>query len=278
MNIGAHVSTAGGVDQAPLNASRVGCECFQFFTRSPRGGPAPELTSELIASFVKNCRKYGLRQSYVHTPYYINLASSNSRIRHGSIEVIRQELDRASQLGVTAVMTHLGSTKDLGALPALTKVIEGLEKVLAGYRGTAQLLLENSAGAGATIIVDTLEEIVAIISALPKYTVGVCFDTCHAFASGYDLRANAAVAQTMREFDTQVGLQHLKLIHSNDSKEILGSHLDRHEHIGDGKIGKDGFRALLQQRALQNVDFILETPHDGKERNDLAVLKELRAQ
>ncbi len=277
MKIGAHVSIAGGVQNAPLNAAKIGCECFQIFTRSPQGGKAPVLDKATVKEFKANCQKYKLNNYYVHTPYYINLASSNNRIRHGSISVIKDDLERSSLLGVKALMTHLGSASDVGQNAALQKVIEGLSKVLTGYRGSTQFLIEISAGSG-RIIGDSFEEIGAIIQGVPcqvRDKLGVCFDTCHAFVSGYDLRTKAAVEQTLEKFDQKIGLEKLVLIHANDAKKDLGSHIDRHEHIGLGKIGQVGFRSLLNYPRLKNVDFILETPPDGNA-NDIKILKDLR--
>jgi deoxyribonuclease-4 len=275
MNIGAHVSIAGGVQNAPQNAAKIGCECFQMFTRSPQGGQAPKLNSQTVKEFQANCKKVKISNYYVHTPYYINLASSNNRIRYGSISVIRDDLERGLLLGAKALMTHLGSATDLGPGPALKTVVEGLRKILEGYKGKTQFLIEISAGSG-NIIGDTFEEISRIIKALPKFNIGVCFDTCHAFVSGYDLRTKAAVDQTLKQFDQKIGLEKLVLIHANDAKKGLGSHTDRHEHIGYGQIGQEGFWSLMHYPRLNNVDFILETPPGGNV-DDIKTLKNLRS-
>lgn len=280
MLFGAHVSIAGGVFKAPANAKKIGCECFQMFSRSPRGGKAPKLTDEIVKSFQAEMKANGQADAYIHTPYYINLASTNNRIRYGSITVIREELERASQLGVKYVMTHLGSANDLPRNKAVKKVIEGIKKILNGYQGSAVFLIENSAGSG-NIIGDDFAEIKTIIkglSASDKKRVAVCFDTCHAFASGYDLRDRKAINQTLKEFNKQLGLSKLKLIHLNDSKTDLGSHVDRHEHIGQGKIGLKGFRAFINHPKLKKVNMILETPDDnrGSQASDLKVIKRLR--
>jgi len=274
MNIGAHVSIAGGVFNAPLNAAQAGCECFQMFTRSPQGGQAPVLSKQIVSEFKDNCTKHGITNYYVHTPYFINLASSKSRIRFGSISIIRDDLERASLLGAKALMTHLGSSKDLGKKKALKQVIDGIKRILTGYKGATQFLIENSAGAG-NIIGDTFNEIGQIIKALPKFDIGVCFDTCHAFVSGYDLRTKQAIDKTLKQFDKEIGLSKLKLIHTNDTKSDLGSHLDRHDHIGKGQIGERGFFALLQHPRLKNIDFVLETPRK-KGINNIKILKSLR--
>jgi len=174
-------------------------------------------------------------------------------------------------------MTHIGSAKDLGDKEAIKKVIKGLAKILDGYNGSTQFLIENSAGAGA-IIGDSFEEIAKIINSLKlkKYPIGVCFDTCHALASGYDQRSDMAVKEAFKRFDKIVGLDRLILIHANDSKTELASHKDRHEHIGEGEIGSAGFTAIVKFANKKNVNIILETPKDGKEKDDLELLKKMR--
>ena len=199
---------AGGVDKAPANARVIGCEVFQMFSRSPRGGKAPALTDQLVKSFKEEMRKNQQAEAYIHTPYYINLASTNKRIAAGSIEIIREELERASRLGVKYVMTHLGSANDLSREAALKKTAVGLKKALAGYKGKTTFLIENSAGSG-NVVGNTFEEIAYLIKALPaavRKKTGVCFDTCHAFASGYDLRTKAAVNKTLNQFAKIIGL------------------------------------------------------------------------
>ncbi|MDP2933609.1 MAG: deoxyribonuclease IV, partial [bacterium] len=173
---------------------------------------------------------------------------------------------------------HLGSFKDLGEKKGFAQLITGLEKSLEGYVGSAQLLIENSAGAG-EIIGDTFEEIKAVISnpKLKKFRLGVCLDTCHAFASGYDMRGKAAVEKTLKSFEKIVGLQNLKAIHVNDSQTDLGSHRDRHEHIGRGKIGMTGFKALLGHPKLSKINLYLETEHDLV-KEDIVALKTIRGQ
>lgn len=282
MLFGSHVSAAGGVEHAPERAHEVGCEVFQFFSRSPRGGTAPKLTQAQVKLFKQNCKKFKQSESYIHAPYYINFASSNNRIRYGSSAVLREELERGSMLGVKYLMTHLGSAGDLNEAGAVARVIEGVGRVLEGYTGTTQFLLENSAGAG-KVIGDSFTELAAIIAGVErqrefKGKLGVCFDTCHAFTSGYDLRNEASVNKTLAEFDKQIGLDRLKLIHCNDSQAGLGEHKDRHEHLGQGKIGLVGFKALVKHKQLEHVNLILETPKDnaGDDPRNLAALKRFR--
>ncbi|MBI5466397.1 MAG: deoxyribonuclease IV [Candidatus Kerfeldbacteria bacterium] len=283
MLFGSHISAAGGVDKAPGRAREVGCEVFQFFSRPPQGGPAPGLTMVQIKAFKDNCKKFKQVESYIHAPYYINLASSKNTVRYGSSSAIRQELERGSQLGVKYLMTHIGSSRDVSAKQGIDYVVEGLDRILDGYQGTTQFLIEISAGAG-KVIGDTFDEIAEMIKrtekkkAALKNKIGVCFDTCHAFASGYDLRDKPSVKKTLDEFDKQVGLARLKLIHCNDSMAGLGEHKDRHEHLGKGKIGLKGFEALVNEPRLKRLNLVLETPKDTPQDDprNLKILKKFR--
>ncbi len=301
MKFGAHVSIAGGIENAPKRAHGLGCECFQMFSRSPHGGKAAEISEERADEFMKECKKYKLKNYYIHTPYYINLASSDNRIYYGSIAAIKKELEIADMIGAKAVVTHLGSAKDLGKAEAEKKLVEGLKKIFQlsptsnkgkkipslkkGVRGIsgeieykAILLLEITAGAG-EIMGDTFFEMAYFIKEAEKEIgndkLGVCFDTAHAFASGYDLRNEKAVKKTFDQFDKIIGLEKLKLIHCNDSMADIGSHIDRHDNIGSGKIGLEGFEAILSDKRLKDLDFIIETPN-GKEKKDLEALKGVR--
>jgi len=175
-------------------------------------------------------------------------------------------------------MTHLGSAKELGEKEALKKVVAGIKKILEDYTGSTQFLIEMSAGAG-MIIGDSFEEISLIIKNLKlknKNSVGVCFDTAHGFASGYDLRDQKAVKKTFDDFDKLIGLKRLKLMHVNDSMVELGSHRDRHQNIGEGKIGHQGFEALVKEPRLENINLILETPDKDKDQLNIKILKDFR--
>lgn len=282
--VGLHVSAAGGVENAPENAKAVNAECFQFFSRSPRGGAAPNISDEQAKKFRAACKEYGF-ESYIHTPYYINFASQKNSIYHGSINVVREELERGSKLGVKYVMTHMGSAAAYapdasGArvpAAATAHAIAGLKKVFEGKpKFSTQLLLEISAGAGA-VLGDNFEELAALLKGLGRSDVGICLDTCHLFASGYDLRTKETLNDVMKQFKKTLGIARLKLVHVNDSKAGLGEHKDRHEHIGKGEIGAAGFKALLAHPDFQNMNFILETKHDPLIKQDLAFLKKYRA-
>lgn len=289
MKFGAHVSIAGGIEDAPQRAHSLGCECFQIFSRSPHGGKAVNITPQKAGKFKKERVKYGLKNCYIHTPYYINLASANNRIYYDSISAIGKELEVADMIGAKAVVTHLGSARELGKAEAEKKLAEGLKKIFQQSPASkkaerkeikfkAMLLLEITAGAG-EIMGDTFEKMAYFIKEAEKEIknnkLGVCFDTAHAFASGYDLRNEKAVKKTFDQFDKIIGFERLKLIHCNDSMADIGSHIDRHDNIGNGKIGLEGFRAILSDKRLENMDFIIETPN-GKEEEDLEVLKRIR--
>ena len=271
MNIGCHVSIAGGIWEAPKRASDLGCECMQIFTRSPQGGKAPELTADIIKNFKIQNTKYQIQNTYIHTPYYINFASGNNRIRYGSISVVRDELERGSLIGAKYVMTHLGTAKDLGE-EAISKTIEMLKKCLEGYSGETKLLLENSAGAG-QIIGGNLKELGDIIQKVNSDAIaGICLDTQHSFASGYDWRD---FEKNIDRIDKEIGIKNIKLIHANDSQPDFNSNRDRHAHIGWGNIGSEAFQKIVEFAQKNNIDMILETEHD-KVKEDIKVLKGFR--
>jgi deoxyribonuclease-4 len=301
LKIGCHVSASGGVFNAPKNAADLGCETFQIFTRPPMGGKAPELNDLTIERFKDEMQKYGFTDFVVHTPYFINFGSKQPRIYHGSISVVGEELSRANMLGTKYVMTHLGSGKDLGQAAAVKQAKEGLTEVLKKYedgsdalvptQGSGQVggaktlfLLEIAAGAGGTLG-GTFEQLAELMQPLVKFKTfgGICFDTQHAFASGYDLRDSKTVASTFKRFDKVIGLKWLKMSHINDSKIEMGGKKDRHEHIGEGMVGEAGFKALLgyldKVSRIKDKEYsfplILETEHD-KVKADIEILKSIR--
>jgi deoxyribonuclease IV len=272
MHIGAHVSIAGGIWNAPKNAADLGCEVMQIFTRSPQGGKAPEITLESTERFKQKIKSHMIMATYIHTPYYINVASANNRIRYGSVTVLRDELERGSLLGAKYVMTHLGTAKDLGQDEAIKKTIEMIRKSLEGYSGTTQLLFENSAGAG-EIIGDDFKELAYILKeAAHPAVAGICLDTQHAFASGYDWRR---FEKTITRIDEEIGIDNIKLFHANDSQTEFSSHRDRHEHIGKGRVGLDAFQNIVTFANIHKIDLILETEHD-KVIEDIRLLKQMR--
>jgi len=285
VRIGCHVSIAGGIVNAPKRAADLGCEVFQMFSRSPQGGPAPKLTAEIVKEFKTEMEKHAQKNCYIHAPYYINFASSKKAICSSSVRIVREELERGSLIGAKYVMFHPGSAKDLEREEALKITARGVAQVLKGYKGTTELLLEISAGAGRRhaeagsglaeaggIIGDTFDELANIIKACGKKP-GICLDSAHMFASGYDIKTKDGFAGILKTIKETVGMDSVKLIHANDSKVGLGERKDRHEHIGDGKIGVEGFKNLIN--SFSETDFILETQHD-KVVEDIKLLKGIR--
>lgn len=283
IKIGCHVSIAGGIYNAPKNAAELGCETFQIFTRSPQGGPVPALTDEVVGLFKAGMQQYGFTDFVIHAPYIINFGSGKPQTFRGSVSIIRTELERGSLLGAKYVMFHPGSFKDLGPEEGMKQVKAGLQEVLEGYDGATKLLIEISAGAG-QVVGDTFEELAELVAILNRYPGfgGICYDTQHAFASGYDIRTPKAAADTFKKFDAVLGLQYFRMSHVNDSKPEFATHRDRHEHIGDGHIGTKGFEEFFKQVSKlkgatknETMPLILETEHD-KVQIDIEILKKLR--
>jgi deoxyribonuclease-4 len=274
VKFGAHVSIAGGINKAPLRAYNLGCECFQIFSRSPRGGKPPELDNEIVESFLGECAIYNIEEYYIHTPYYINLCSEKKEIRNSSIAIIREELERGSVLGAKYIMTHLGSSKGTNRKQAVNMTIEGLKKIIDNTNFSTQLLLENTAGQGNTIG-DSFEELAEILDGIRGSNIGICIDTAHLFAAGYDIRTQEKFKETLHMLSTTIGIEKIKLFHGNDSKVGLGERKDRHEHVGKGKIGIEGFKNIIKNPDFRNINMIVETPPE-KAGEDIKVLKDLR--
>ena len=215
-------------------------------------------------------KKYNLDRFYIHAPYYTNFASDDEKTRKNSIRIAREELERGTVIGAKYVIIHIGSAKESDKETAVKKAGQSVKEILDGYDGDCELLLENSAGAG-NIIGSAFEEIAVIMSAASSPKLGgICFDTCHAFASGYKINR-----ETFREFDKIIGLQKIKFLHVNDSMVELGKRRDRHDHIGAGKIGRKSFETLSKIKEFKKVDLVTETKHDKVE-NDIKILKKIR--
>ena len=249
-----------------------------MFTRSPQGGSAPQLSQELVVKFKEEMKRWGQKDCYIHAPYYINFASAKETTRKASVRIIREELERGSLIGAKCLMTHLGSSKDFTRSEALKLVASGVKAVMKGYKGSTEFLLEISAGSG-NVIGDTFEELHAILEYIRKqdvmayHNIGICLDSAHMFASGYDIKTKEGFSSTLKVMKKVLGLEKIRVIHANDSKVDLGERKDRHDHVGDGKIGIEGFKNLV--KTFPEVDFILETKHD-KVIADIKKLKGIR--
>lgn len=279
MYFGAHVKSSGGVWNAIANGAEIGCEAVQFFAGSPRTW-APTVYKEADAARFREARAASpIRFVLIHTIYLINLASAKEDFYEKSVTSLGGALAAAEQLGADAIVTHIGSHQGAGFEAGLERVQAGLRRALAESEGSAvRLLLENTAGAGGTMGVD-FEELGAIIAATggdPR--LGICLDTAHLFESGADIRTAAGLAETLARLDAACGRERLVALHLNDSKTALGSNRDRHENIGDGDLGDDGFRIIVNEPAFADLPGILEVPGidgEGPDRENLARLRRL---
>ena len=267
MRLGVHVSIAGKLYEAVERAEALGCETMQIFSRNPRGWKISPLAKSDIDEFKKRRKEAGISPLFVHIPYLINLASPEKELLHKSLEAYIEDIRRADSLGAEFFVTHLGSHKGKGEEFGIETFSHALNTVLARTAPKLIILLENTSGAGNWLGGDVghLGSIIARIE--KKSKVGMCFDTCHAYAAGYDISKKEGFDETIKRLDKEIGLDRLFLIHLNDSKGKLGSHLDRHEHIGEVEIGLKGFKMILNHLGLKDTPLILETPKKDSERD-----------
>lgn len=272
--IGAHVSSSGGVENAPLNASAIGAKAFALFTKNQRQWFSAPLSESSIQAFKWNCSELGFSSEQIlpHDSYLINLGHPTEEGLEKSRESFLEEMRRCEQLGLTMLNFHPGSSlKEISTEECLSRIAESINIALDKTRGVCAVI-ENTAGQGSNVG-NKFEEIAFIISRVEdKGRVGVCIDTCHAMAAGYDLKGEEGVSTMLSQFDKVVGLQYLKAMHLNDSKKGAGSHVDRHENIGLGEIGLEAFKALMQDKRLDNIPMILETPDESKWAEEINVL------
>jgi deoxyribonuclease-4 len=262
--LGAHVDSSGGLHLAYERAAAMGAEAIQVHPTPPGFWGSPKLDEGRISAFKEAADKHGRPPFYFHAVYLINLAGDDPNMRKRSESTLTGYLKAADELGVDGVIFHTGSHKGAGFEARLPQIVEHLKNVLdRADPQSARLLIENNAGLGGCVGA-RFEEIAQMLAAIGDPRVSVCFDTCHAFASGYDERTAADVSGTLDDLDKVVGLKRVEVIHCNDSVTGLGSNRDRHANIGDGQIGEEGFRALLRERRLSKLPFILEVPGAGE--------------
>jgi len=275
LKLGVHVSISGSIDMAVDRAVERNCTTFQIFTRNPRGWKFKQLSNDEAKNFIDKLATSGIDPAVAHMPYLPNLASPKKSVYAVSLKTLIAELDRCGRLEIPYLVTHLGSHLGRGMEVGFERIIDACNVALSKVKNNVMLLLENTAGTKNSMG-SSFEDIRRIIGNIgARERVGVCFDTCHGFAAGYDLRNAEAVQKTLEAFDKVLGLRLLKAIHINDSKGKLGSHADRHEHIGMGFIGDEGFRAILHHQSLKDLPFILETPIDNR-RDDRGNLRKVR--
>ena len=278
MPLGAHMSIAGGIHKALERGESIGCECIQLFTANPRQWAARTLPTEDVRQFRRRKAETGIDPVVAHDSYLINLGSPKDELWHKSITAMSAELDRCAKLGIEYLVMHPGSHGGAGELDGTRRIATALDRLLDGSsRSGVTILLETTAGHSSSLGA-TFEQLAQIIELIERNgRLGVCLDTCHAFAAGHELRTQKGYERTFQELDEIVGLSRLKLFHLNDSKRDLGSHVDRHEHIGQGFLGTKPFRMLLNDPRFRSVPMILETPKGKDMRADVENLALLRS-
>jgi deoxyribonuclease-4 len=280
--LGAHESTAGGVENALARGLEVGCDTIQIFAKAPGRWSSKALAEENVVAFKEAVAETGIWPVFAHALYLINLASPDDELWQKSLAALADDLERCEMLGLPGLVLHPGSHKGSGEAAGIARIAAGLDELharLPGYR--AQVWLEITAGQG-----DHLGYVFAHLRAMldavrQPERLGVCFDTAHAFAAGYELRTREGFDATWAEFERELGLERLKAVHLNDSKKGLGSRVDRHEHIGQGELGLEPFRFLLNDPRFYGLPMTLETdkgPDLAEDKENLAVLRSLIGQ
>jgi deoxyribonuclease IV len=268
--MGFHVSITGSLSNSIKNAEEIGCTAFQIFTRNPRGWTPKPLAMKDVEEFKRKIKNSPIdkKNVVVHMPYLPNFAAPNSESYEKSIKVLSEEIIRCYLLDIPYLILHLGSHLGFGKKNGIKQIVNAcnfaLDNFNSSYRRHLRLniLIENSSGQKNSLG-STFDEIKEILDELNDKKFGVCFDTCHAFASGYDLRTSGKVIETMNNFNEIINIENLKVLHLNDSKGKINENRDRHQHIGLGSIGKEGLAEFLKHRYIQNIPIIMETPNDG---------------
>jgi deoxyribonuclease-4 len=265
VQIGAHVSISGSIANAITNASKRECSAFQVFTSNPRGWHAKDLTDDGITNYKNNLSQSNIDRfaTVAHMPYLPNLSSPEISVYEKSIHTMIREVERCDKLGIPYLVTHLGSHKGTGEDKGIQRLVGALTEV-AKTNKDVTILLENTAGQKNSVGSDFTQLAEIFFGLKPASSFGICIDTCHAFAAGYDLRNEKNVKDVFEKFDSEIGLKHIKIIHLNDSKGELGCHLDRHEHIGLGHIGEAGLSQVVKLANKNKIPIILETPIDER--------------
>lgn len=275
--LGGHMSIAGGFHYAIESGESIQCTAIQVFTRSNRQWKAKKVTEESASLFRQARKESGIRFVVSHLPYLVNLGSPHQETYKKSISLLKEELRRCDKLGIKYMVLHPGSHLKDGEQKGLDRIVHGLNAVFENDTGKVIILLENMAGQG-TNVAYQFEHIGYILKNVQhKKRLGVCFDTCHAFAAGYDFRKKDVYHDMWKKFDKYIGLKKIKVFHINDSKKECGSRVDRHEDIGQGKIGLEAFRLLFNDERFFDVPKILETPKATLELyvKNMKVLKKL---
>ena len=273
MRIGVHVRVSGGYAKAVEYAQSLGCTAIQVFSSNPRSYRVGKLDVAALGAFAQLRREAGIDPCVIHTPYLINLASDDPKVRNGSLGLLRADLASAAAGGMAYVNTHLGSYGARERREGFAAICSALEDVLEGIAPDVMLVLENSAGAG-NLAGGTLEELGRFVRTVAHPQLGVCLDTAHAWAAGYRIDSRDGVRTFLDEADREIGMDKVLVFHFNDTQVPLGASRDRHYHIGEGLIGLEGFRELLAHESVREKTAILETPGEfaDDERNMQTIL------
>lgn len=266
--LGAHMSIAGGIDKALTRGESINCTCIQLFTKSNRQWSARDIPDNEIVSYKNTLKNSSIRAVVAHASYLINIGSPDETLSKKSVIALIQELHRCEILGIPYLVLHPGAHLTSSPEACLDLIAHNINYIFSHNPGKTMLLLENTAGQGSTVAY-TFEQLARIYNQInQKKRIGFCFDTCHAFVAGYDFRTPKTYHALWELFDKILGFDHLKAIHINDSKKGLGSHIDRHEHIGKGALGLEAFSLLFNDERLFDIPKILETPKEDELKED----------
>lgn len=266
---------AGGFSKVLERAKAVECQTMQMFSSNPRGWAVAEIDSDDVARFRADMRGSGISPIFVHAPYLPNVVAAGANGKR-SVKALVTQVERCAALGVGFLIIHMGKALGAKEVTAISRTVKNVDAVLAGTPESVMLLFENTAGMGSEVGY-RFEQVAAVIAGVKQRDrVGVVLDTAHAFAAGYEFRTKAGLDATLRDFDRIVGISRLHLVHLNDSKVEFGSRVDRHWHIGEGKIGKAGMREIVNHPLLRNLPAVMETPRDSVA-DDLRNLKAVRS-
>ena len=274
---GAHVSIAGGVENAPLNAAAIGATAFAMFTKNQRQWSAPPISEASAAAFRENCKKFGYTPDHIlpHDGYLINMGNPESEKRKNAVAAFTDEMYRCQFLGLKLLNLHPGShLKQISETECLSHIAAGINSALAETEGVVAVL-ENTAGQE-TNLGYTFRQLAEIMEQVNDQSrIGVCIDTCHGFAAGYDFSTEEGYEKTMEEFNQVIGFKFLRGMHLNDAKGVLSGRLDRHDSLGKGYIGMDAFRRIMKDPRIQDIPLILETPDESIWQQEIAGLQKL---
>jgi deoxyribonuclease-4 len=278
MLIGAHVSCSGGLEKGIDRAREIGAEAIQIFSAAPQTWRPSNHSDESVARFRENAAESAIDDVFIHAIYLINLGTEAPEQLGRSIGALKLALKTSSRIGARGVIFHVGSHKGVGFTEVLPQVLTAVDDVLSNTPEDSWLILENSAGMGGSIGSD-FAELGAIINESGNERLKVCLDTCHTLAAGYEIRTKSGLDETMERFDREVGVARLVAVHANDSKVDLGGGVDRHENIGQGFIGEEGFETLFSHEAFANVPMLLEVPgfeKNGPDQQNVDILRDIR--